>query len=74
MLSASYVGSQAHHLLLVYSNNPANPALRLALSQPSEVAPGSPTCGPFAGDTTYITASGQTINGTRTGLGPNFSQ
>ena len=46
VLSLSYVGSQAHHLLLVYSTDPGNPALYLALSKPSAVAPGSPTCGP----------------------------
>jgi hypothetical protein len=73
VLSLSYVGSQAHHLLLVYSANPGNPALCLALSKPSAVAPGSPTCGPFGEDTTYITAAGQTIQGTRSGLGPDFS-
>jgi hypothetical protein len=72
MLSASYVGSQAHHLLLVYSNNPGNPALCLSLSQPDEVAPGSPTCGPFGEETVYTSASGQVYNGTRVGLGPNF--
>jgi hypothetical protein len=73
LFSASYVGSQAHHLLLVYSANPGNPALCLKLSNPTAVAPGSPTCGPFGEDTTYITASGQTVQGTRIGLGPNFS-
>jgi Carboxypeptidase regulatory-like domain len=73
LFSTSYVGSQAHHLLLVYSANPGNPALCLALSNPSAVAPGSPTCGPFGEDTTYVAASGQTIQGTRVGLGPNFS-
>ena len=73
MLSVSYVGSQAHHLLLVYSANPGNPALCLALSHPSAVAPGSPTCGPFGEDTTYITAAGQTIQGTRSGLGQAFA-
>jgi hypothetical protein len=73
ILSLSYVGSQAHHLLLVYSNNPGNPALCLALSKPSAVAPGTPTCGPYAEDATYITASGQTIQGTRSPFGSNFS-
>ncbi len=73
VLSLSYVGSQAHHLLLVYSANPGNPALCLALSKPSAVAPGSPTCGPFGEDTTYMTAAGQTIQGTRSGLGPAFA-
>jgi len=74
VLSFSYVGSQAHHLLLVYSNNPGNPALCLALSQQSAVAPGTATCGPFAEDATYITAAGKTIQGTRGPFGgPNFS-
>ena len=72
MFSASYVGSQAHHLLLVYSNNPGNPALCLSLSRPNEVAPGTPTCGPYGESTVYTSASGQVYNGTRQGLGPNF--
>jgi len=73
VLSLSYVGSQAHHLLLVYSANPGNPALCLKLSQQSAVAPGSPVCGPFGEDTTYITAAGQSIQGTRSGLGTAFA-
>jgi len=72
LVSLSYVGSQAHHLLVVYSANPGNPALCLALSQPGAVAPGSPTCGPWGEDTTYITAAGQTVHGTRGPLGSNF--
>ena len=73
VLNLSYVGSQAHHLLVIYSANPGNPALCLALSNPSAVAPGSRTCGPFGEDTTYVTAAGQTIRGTRGPLGPNFA-
>jgi hypothetical protein len=73
LLSVSYSGSQAHHLLLVYSANPGNPALCLALSKPSAVAPETPTCGPFAEDATYVSASGQVFNGTRGPLGSNFS-
>ena len=72
VLSLSYVGSQAHHLLVVYSANPGNPALCLALSKPSAVAPGTPTCGPFGEGTTYTTAAGQSVNGTRGPFGPNF--
>src|SRR3984957_7630835 len=72
MLSASYVGNQSHHLLLVYSANPGNPALCLSLSQPNEVKPGTPTCGPFGEETTYYGANGQVYNGTRQGLGPDF--
>ena len=73
VLNLSYVGSQAHHLLLVYSANPGNPALCLALSQPSAVAPGSPTCKAFAEDATYTTAAGQVIHGTRGPFGSDFS-
>src|SRR5471030_682278 len=73
LLSLSYVGSQAHHLLMVYSANPGNPALCLALSKPSAVAPGTSTCGPFAEDATYVSALGQVINGTRGPFGSNFS-
>jgi hypothetical protein len=73
VLSFSYVGSQAHHLLVVYSANPGNPALCLALSHPAAVAPGTPTCGPFGEDGTYITAAGRVFQGTRGPLGSNFA-
>jgi hypothetical protein len=73
VLSFSYVGSEAHHLLVIYSANPGNPALCLALRQTSAVAPGTPTCGPFGEDKVYTTASGQTINGTRAPLGSAFA-
>jgi hypothetical protein len=73
VLSLSYVGSQAHHLLVVYSANPGNPGLCLALSHPAAVAPGTPTCGPFGEDTTYITATGRVFQGTRGPLGSNFA-
>jgi hypothetical protein len=73
VLTVSYVGSQAHHLLLVFSANPGNPALCLALSKPAAVVPGSPVCGPFGEDATYTTAAGRTINGTRGPLGSNFA-
>ncbi len=65
VLNVSYVGSQAHHLLLTYSVNPGNPALCLALSTPQSVAPGSATCGPFGESGTYTSASGVVYNGTR---------
>jgi carboxypeptidase family protein/TonB-dependent receptor-like protein len=72
LLNLSYVGSQAHHLLLTYSVNPGNPALCLALSKPGSVAPGSATCGPFGEDTQYVSASGQVFNGTRGPFGSAF--
>lgn len=72
LLRFSYIGSQSHHLLVVYSANPGDPALCLALSQPSAVAPGTPTCGPFGEGTTFITASGQQIHGTRGPFGSAY--
>jgi hypothetical protein len=72
LLSMSYVGNQAHHLLVLEAANPGNPTLCLSLSQPGEVAPGSTTCGPFGESSTYTSASGNTINGTRGPLGPAF--
>ncbi len=72
LLSASYIGNEAHHLLVLEAANPGNPALCLSLSQPSQVAPGSATCGPFGESTAYTSASGQTIPGTRGPLGPAF--
>jgi hypothetical protein len=71
-LTVSYVGNQGHHLLVLDPVNVGNPALCLSLSQPGEVAPGSATCGPFAEDGVYSSASGPVYHGTRVGLGPNF--
>src|SRR5580658_6656202 len=65
LVSLSYVGNQAHRLLVLEAANPGNPALCLSLSQPSEVEPGTPTCGPFGESTQYISASGRVIDGTR---------
>ncbi|MFZ3210646.1 MAG: carboxypeptidase regulatory-like domain-containing protein [Terriglobales bacterium] len=62
VLSASYVGTQGHRLLVMVEANPGNPALCLSL----------PGCGPFAEGDVYTTASGQVINGTRGPLGSNF--
>ncbi len=72
VLSASYVGNQGHRLLVLIEANPGNPALCLSLSQPNQVAPGSPTCGPFGESNVFTTAAGQVINGTRGPLGFNF--
>lgn len=65
LLSVGYVGSLGRHLLTVRSANPGNPALCLSLSQPSEVAPGSPTCGPFEENLVFTRANGTVVNGTR---------
>jgi hypothetical protein len=81
VLSVSYVGSQAHHLIEVYSANPGNPALCMALNQPGILAAGQ--CGPGGENTTYTLAAPLTFNGvtypantaiqgTRQGLNPSL--
>jgi Carboxypeptidase regulatory-like domain len=72
VLSASYVGTQSHHLLVLEEANPGNPALCLYLSNPANLAPGQTPCGPFNESNVFTTASGQVINGTRGPLGSNF--
>jgi hypothetical protein len=72
LLSVSYVGTQSHRLLVMQEANSGDPALCLSLSQPSDVLPGSPTCGPFGESNVFTTASHQVINGTRGPLGFNF--
>ncbi len=74
LLTMSYVGNQGHHLLAVVSTNPSNQALCLSLSRHSEVAPGSPTCGPFGEDAVITSRAGQVYHGTRAGLGPNYGE
>ena len=58
--SVSYVGTMGHKLLSDLESNPGNPALCLSLSQKSQVAPGSPTCGPNGENpgTPYVRADG----------------
>jgi len=65
VLQLGYVGAQAHHLLVVEEANPGNPALCLSLSQSQDVMPGTATCGPFGESGTYVSRTGQTIQGTR---------
>ena len=72
LLTVSYAGNEGHHLLVLVPANLGNPALCLSLSQPSEVASGSSTCGPFGEDAAYTSASDKVYQGTRVGLGPNF--
>lgn len=71
VLSLTYVGTQAHHLLVLVSANPGDPALCLSLSRPENVIPGTATCGPFGESGVYSTRDGRTIQGTR---GPFNSQ
>jgi hypothetical protein len=73
VLSIGYVGTQGHRLLVVLEENPGNPALCLSLSQPSDVMPGTPTCGPFGESGTYVSRTGQIYNGTRGPFGSAFT-
>ncbi|GAC1435179.1 MAG: hypothetical protein NVS1B11_19910 [Terriglobales bacterium] len=74
VLTAGYVGTVGRHLMTLKEANPGDQALCLFLMNPANVAPGTPTCGPNGEQGTYITASGQTINGTRKPFGSqNFS-
>ena len=72
VLDVSYAGSQAHHLLTLIEANPGDPQVCLGLSQVSEVAPGSATCGPFGESGTYTRANGQVVAGTRTRFSSAF--
>jgi hypothetical protein len=79
VLSLNYVGTQAHHLLVIEEANPGNPSLCLFLSNPANLAPGQTPCGPFGEDTTYVTKPGATFDGmagpfsgTRGPLGSSF--
>jgi len=65
LLTVSYVGTQGHRLLSSRSANPGNPALCLSLSQPSEVAPMTPTCGPGGENNIYTRPDGSLVLGTR---------
>jgi hypothetical protein len=65
VFSAGYIGSLGRHLLTVHDANPGVPSICLSLSQPQDVAPGTPTCGPFGENTVYTRANGTIVNGTR---------
>jgi hypothetical protein len=72
VLNATYVGNASHRQRVLIEPNVGNPALCLSLSDPSEVMPGTQTCGPGGEDTTYFPIAGGQVNGTRGPLGPNF--
>jgi hypothetical protein len=72
VFSASYVGTSSHRQRVLIEPNAGNPALCLSLSLPSEVQPGTVTCGPAGEDTVYYPIGGGQVNGTRGPLGSNF--
>ena len=73
VLRGSYIGTQAHHLLVLVSANPGNPALCLSLSRPEDVMPGTATCGPFGENNTYYARDGRVIEGTRGPFSSSFA-
>jgi len=72
LLTASYVGTQGHHLLSSLEANPGNPALCASVDENSEVTDGNP-CHGGGENGVYHPVAGGTINGTRGPFGPNFS-
>ncbi len=72
VLSASYVGTASRRQSVLVEPNAGNPALCLSLSQPSEVQPGTLTCGAGGEDTVYYPIAGGQVDGTRGPLGANF--
>ena len=60
-LTAGYVGSQSHHLLVLTSANPGDAAACLSVSQPNQVMPGTATCGPFSEGGVFTMANGSQI-------------
>jgi hypothetical protein len=65
LFSIGYIGSLSRHLLAVHDVNPGNPGLCLSLSQPQDVRPGTPTCGPFGENNVYTRPDGTVVSGTR---------
>ena len=72
VLDATYVGNASRRQRVLVEANAGNPSLCLSLSKPSEVRPGTLTCGPNGEDTVYYPAAGGEVDGTRSPLGPAF--
>jgi hypothetical protein len=71
--NVAYVGSRGHRQLTSVEANPGYPDVCLSLSKPSQVAPGSPTCGPNRENEVYTRANGEVVYGTRSPLGIDFA-
>jgi hypothetical protein len=65
LFSVGYVGTLGRRLTTMVEANPANRQLCYSLSQSSEVAPGSPTCGVGREDNTITAANGTVYYGVR---------
>jgi len=72
LLTASYVGTQGHHLLSSLQANPGDPALCASVDEVSEVVDGNRCNGSNLNDN-FLPVSGGTIHGTRGPFGQSFS-
>lgn len=72
LVTASYVGTQGHHLLSSLQANPGDPGLCSSVSQLSQVTDGN-VCGPGGENGVYHPVGGGEINSTRGPFGPSFS-
>jgi hypothetical protein len=68
VMTFGYVGTESHRLEVNYQPNFGDTALCLSLSQTSQVAPGSQTCGPYAEPSVFTNLAGQPIYGSFVGL------
>jgi hypothetical protein len=69
VLTLGYVGTESHRLEANYQPNIGDTDLCLSLSQPNEVAPGSPTCGPYSEPSVFTKPDGSPVYGSFVGLG-----
>ncbi len=61
VLEMGYVGSQAHHLLVLTPASPGDAAKCLSVSDPTKVKPGTNTCGPFSEGGLFTKADGTSV-------------
>jgi hypothetical protein len=71
ILNLGYVGAQAHHLLVLTPASPGNADRCLSVSEPSQVMPGTNTCGPFNEGGLFAKADGTQVEA-RGPFGPKF--
>lgn len=71
ILNVGYVGTQAHHLLVLTPASPGTAARCLSVSDPSQVMPGTNTCGPFNEGGLFTKVDGTKVEA-RGPFGPAF--
>jgi len=65
VFTLSYVGTSGRHQMTSVEANPGDQALCLFLSDPNNLDPNSPVCGPNGEDQEYIKKDGTLVEGTR---------